>query len=91
MIERAGTVLRVSGPITMGSAPGVRDQGLALLTDEISEIDLGAVTEVDSSAIAVLLAWRRQAGRAIVLVGIPSALASLAALYRLDPLLDEAD
>ena len=31
MIERDGKTLRVSGPITMTSAPAVRDRGLVLL------------------------------------------------------------
>ncbi|MCB1915572.1 MAG: STAS domain-containing protein [Rhodocyclaceae bacterium] len=90
MIERDGKTLRVSGPITMTSAPAVRDRGLVLLGKDVATVDLSAVTEVDSAAIAVVLAWRRQAGRALAFVGIPAALGSLASLYGLERLLDEA-
>ncbi|MCB1909844.1 MAG: STAS domain-containing protein [Rhodocyclaceae bacterium] len=74
----------------MTSAPAVRDRGLALLGGDVAAIDLSAVTEVDSAAIAVLLAWRRRAGRTLKFVAVPAALASLAELYRLDRLLDQS-
>jgi phospholipid transport system transporter-binding protein len=47
-------------------------------------VDFGAVTEVDSSAVALLLEWRRQAeGRNLTLrlANPPAALQNLAELY----------
>jgi len=76
--------------MTMAVASGLREQGLAAVAaGGIEVVDLSAVEEVDSSALAVLLAWRRAAGHPLRLVGTPAALESLAGLYRLDELLED--
>jgi phospholipid transport system transporter-binding protein len=54
-------------------------------------IDLSRVTEVDSSAVALLLQWTREAassGREIKLVGVPPSLTTLADLYGVRTLLN---
>ena len=53
-------------------------------------VDASALTRFDSSALAVLLACRRQVlskGKQFAIRGLPSRLADLAALYGVDPLL----
>ncbi|MCB1889989.1 MAG: STAS domain-containing protein [Rhodocyclaceae bacterium] len=87
MIEQQGDRLVVSGPMTMGEAPRLRQAGLAVLAKGSACIDLSGVEAVDSSALAVLLAWQR-AGRRLPIEGAPASLRSLATLYRLDELLD---
>jgi phospholipid transport system transporter-binding protein len=53
-------------------------------------VDARALDRFDSSALAVLLACRRQviaSGKQLVIQGLPSRLADLAALYGVDALL----
>jgi phospholipid transport system transporter-binding protein len=55
-------------------------------------VDLSAVTEVDSSALSLLLEWRREAGRngrAIRYLNLPVNLKSLADLYGVTELLGD--
>jgi phospholipid transport system transporter-binding protein len=55
-----------------------------------AEFDLSAVRQVDSSAVALLLAWQREAqarGARLALTGLPAALRSLATLYGVDELI----
>jgi len=53
-------------------------------------IDFAKVTEVDSSAVALLLEWRREAQRrakSLSFVNLPANLMALAALYGVDDLI----
>lgn len=55
-----------------------------------ADFDLSAVRQVDSSAVALLLAWQREAqarGTRLSLHGWPAALKSLATLYGVDELI----
>jgi phospholipid transport system transporter-binding protein len=84
MIERQGDRLRVQGPLTMDGIMQAREAGAALLSGEAVVIDLGAVTDVDSSALSLLLEWQREARRRNVRIAIdnlPENLKSLATLY----------
>jgi len=74
--------------MTMGEAPSLRAAGLAALAGGGARIDLTGVEAVDSSALAVLLAWQRAAGRRLSFEGASESLRSLATLYRLEELLD---
>ena len=48
----------------------------------VTLVDLAGVTEVDSSAVSLLLEWRRQVkGAALRFANLPPALKSLADLY----------
>ncbi|WP_430432979.1 STAS domain-containing protein [Methyloversatilis sp.] len=83
MIALDNGVLRVSGTMRLPEAMALRDAGLALLSSA-SSIDLSAVEDVDSSAIAVLLAWERASGGSngpLPVTGAPAGLTSLARLY----------
>jgi phospholipid transport system transporter-binding protein len=84
MIERDGERLRVQGPLTMANIMETRAAGAALLTGDTVVVDLAAVTDVDSSALSLLLEWQREAQRRnvrLALCNLPDNLKSLAALY----------
>lgn len=92
MIEAAADCLRITVPMTLANATVLREQGDALLGKELP-FDFTAVTEVDSSALAVIFAWQRNAqsqGKTIRLSGLPANLLSLASLYGVDDLLPAA-
>jgi phospholipid transport system transporter-binding protein len=56
-------------------------------------IDFAAITAVDSSAVALLIEWRRQAqrrGKTLVFVNLPANLLALAKLYGVSELIQPA-
>ena len=81
-------VLALEGPLSFESLPGVLEKSEAYcarpeLPDRLT-IDFAAVTEVDSSAVALLLEWRREAarlGKGLSFVNLPANLLALAELY----------
>ena len=83
-IEFSGGRLRVRGPLTLTSVePILRDASRLVDGPEIS-VDLSAVTEADSSAVGLLLAWVREAaasGRRVRFENLPPNLKSLISLY----------
>lgn len=84
MIELSGERLRVVGPMVIASATELKNAGEAALASGASIVDLGQVTEADSSAVAILLAWVRVAQerkQAISILGTPDNIRSLATLY----------
>jgi len=83
----------VSGPVTLANVSQVLDEGYAAIRDGAGAIDLAGVTELDSSLLAMLLAWLRaaaQAGRTLRLDNLPGGLITLAQLYGVDELLPSA-
>jgi phospholipid transport system transporter-binding protein len=77
--------------ITNANAGELLAEGSAAIARGDFAFDLQAVTEVDTAAIALLLAWQRQAiagGGRLRLAGVPADIASLASLYGVDGLLD---
>lgn len=76
--------------ITNANAGELLALGSAAIAKGDFAIDLAAVTEVDTAAIALLLEWQRQAiarGGRLALTGVPADVASLARLYGVDGLL----
>lgn len=81
-------VLALAGPLSFESLPRVLAQSQAYcarddLPDRLT-IDFAAITEVDSSAVALLLEWRREAARlakGLEFVNLPANLLALAELY----------
>jgi len=76
--------------ITNANAAAVLRSGLAAIEAGDFAIDFGTVTRCDTSAVAVVLAWKRAAaarGGALVLSSMPKDLSSLAQLYGVDQLL----
>lgn len=90
MIEIAGNSLRVTGPMVIATAAELKAAGMSALAGDATAVDLSQVTDADSSAVAVLLAWVRSAQerqRAISIVNSPESVRSLAALYGVADLL----
>lgn len=84
MILREEGKLSVEGPVTIDSVGGVVAQGIALFGRGNVVIDLARVTEVDSTAVSMLLEWQREAVRRngkLSVVNAPPNLQSLVRLY----------
>ena len=84
MIRREGSRAVVSGPVTLANVGALLEEGRAHLKAGVHTIDLGEVTELDSSLLAVLLAWRREsraAQIALAVEGLPEGLTTIARLY----------
>lgn len=90
MITREAGSLRVAVPMVMANAGGLLEAGRAVLQQKDETIDLKAVTEADSSALAVMLGWMRTAqarGGRLQFVNTPPGVRSLADLYGVAELL----
>jgi len=92
MIRIAGDSVEVSGPMTMADAAALLAEGEAAIASSASTFDLAAVTEMDSSCLAVVFGWMRAAkaaGKSLRLVNLPPNLLSLAAVYDVADLLPQ--
>ena len=93
MISVAGDQLAVSGPMTMAEAGVLASEGEAALSEASKPaFDLSAVTELDSSSLAVVFAWMRAAklaGKSISILNAPPGLLSLAEVYGVADLLPQ--
>jgi phospholipid transport system transporter-binding protein len=70
--------------LTLANARAALADGLAAIAAGQREFDLSRVAAVDSSAVAVVLAWKRAAsaaGSELVIANAPESLHSLAQLY----------
>jgi len=84
----AGEVLALNGELSYETIPAVLAESVeyaarADLPDRLT-IDFSGITGVDSSAVALLLEWRRQAlkrGKTLVFANLPANLMALAELY----------
>ncbi|HYC44759.1 MAG TPA: STAS domain-containing protein [Burkholderiales bacterium] len=75
---------RVSGPVTMRNVTAVLAESAVKITGPHVVVDLSGVTDVDSSAVSLLLEWRREAaraGRRVEFENVPPNLRTLAELY----------
>ena len=83
MPERADAVLKVTAPMLYAGARGLLEAGRAQADSALRTIDLAAVQDADSSALAVLFAWLRDArarNSELRIANPPAGLLSLAAL-----------
>lgn len=90
MIRTSDGRLEVSGAMTLPGASGLLAEGNAALADSETVLDLAAVTDVDSSSIAVIFGWQREAqrlGKTIRIVHPPKEMLSLAEVYGVAELL----
>ncbi|WP_423759030.1 STAS domain-containing protein [Burkholderia sp. NLJ2] len=79
--------------LTVASAKSALADGLARVDAGATAVDCAALTQFDSSALAVLLAWQRAAksrGAILDILNLPPKLASLARAYGVDALIDGA-
>ncbi len=90
MIHRDGQRLVLDGPVTLATHVALRNAAAALLGEDHLNVDWRAVEAVDSSALSLILHWRRHAadnGRAFTHSNLPSGLAALAELYGVSELI----
>jgi phospholipid transport system transporter-binding protein len=90
VIRRDGARMVVGGPVTLANVTSLLEEGRRHLREGVRTVDLSEVTEMDSSLLAALLAWLRDAragGQEIAFANLPDALSTLARLYGVDGLL----
>jgi phospholipid transport system transporter-binding protein len=90
MIRRDGDRMMVSGPLTLAHVAAALNEGNQAIGEGVSSIDLAEVGELDSSALALLLAWLREAkrrGRDLAFTNLPQGLTTIARLYGVAELL----
>ena len=90
MIRREGERLVVSGSLTLASVAAALEEGRAAIGEGVSSVDLAEVGELDSSALALLLAWLREAkrqNRSLAFANLPQGLTTIARLYGVAELL----
>jgi len=83
-------MLSLGTSLTNQNAATVLRDGLARVAQGETQVNCGELTRVDSSAVAVLLAWQRAAAArnsTLALHGVPPQLSDLAGLYGVDGLL----
>ncbi|MFM0058270.1 STAS domain-containing protein [Paraburkholderia phytofirmans] len=76
--------------LTHASATAALAAGLQRIAAGANGVDCAPLTQFDSSALAVLLAWQRAAqarGATFEIVNLPAGLASLAQAYGVDTLI----
>jgi phospholipid transport system transporter-binding protein len=91
VILREERKLSVEGSITVDNVVSVAARGATLLDRDSLVVDLARVTEVDSSAVSLLLEWRREAARhdrQIRFANLPQNLQSLVRLYGVSELMN---
>jgi phospholipid transport system transporter-binding protein len=94
VIRREDGRIVLSGPVTLANVAQVLEEGRRHLAEGAEAVDLAEVSELDSSALALLLAWLREAkaaGRTIVFVNLPESLQTIARLYGVQDLLPAAN
>jgi phospholipid transport system transporter-binding protein len=85
--------MMVSGPVTLANVAALLDEGRRHLAEGVRSVDLGEVTELDSSLLALALAWLRDARaakREVAFANPPEAMQTLARLYGVEELLPKA-
>jgi phospholipid transport system transporter-binding protein len=93
MIRREGDRMVVSGPLTLAQVAEALPQGNGAIGEGVRSVDLGGVSELDSSALALLLAWLREAKRRnaeLAFSNLPQGLTTIARLYGVAELLPAA-
>jgi len=90
VIERDGARMAVSGAVTLGNVAQLLEEGREHLAAGVRTVDLAGVTELDSSLLALLLAWLREAkgrGQELVFANLPESAQTIAKLYGVHGLL----
>mgnify|MGYP000119332378 CR=1 FL=1 len=93
MIRREGERMYVSGPVTLQNVTALLHEGLDCVRDGVSVVDLAEVSGLDSSLLAAVLAWIREArdrNHPLAVSNLPNGLKTLAQLYGVEELLPVA-
>lgn len=88
--DPTASMLSLGTSLTNRNAAAVLRDAAARVAQGEAQVDCSALGQVDSSAVAVMLALHRDAsarGQALAFVGVPQQLAALASLYGVDTLL----
>jgi phospholipid transport system transporter-binding protein len=78
--------------LTHATAMAALEAGLARIAAGAVRVNCAGLTQFDSSALAVMMAWRRAAfarGATLVIEHLPAGLLSLAQAYGVDALLHD--
>lgn len=89
-LEHAGDRWRVSGNMTIAAAAGLLAAGKKAVSSQSACFDLANVQDIDSSGLAVLFGWQREAksgGKNLQILNPPPNLVSLAGVYGVTDLL----
>ena len=89
-LRRQGDRLLVEGPLGIETVPAVLREASAACRDGVRVVDLAAVSQVDSAALALvveLLREARAAGREVAFANLPPAMQKLAHLYAVSDLI----
>lgn len=79
--------------LTFQNANAALEQGNAAIQAGETVFDLGGVRAVDSSGVALLLAWQRRArdaGQKLTFINVPANIDALVNLYGLDGVLERS-
>lgn len=88
-----GNRLRLPGAVTFATVASLVEEGNAHIRAGVSLIDFQGTTQVDSSAIALALAWLRTARESqteVAFANLPPAMLNLARLYGVTDLIPVA-
>lgn len=94
MIRREGDRMLIAGPATLQNITPLLEEGIVQVRSGAASADLAGVSELDSSLLAALLAWIREArrqDRELTVANLPKGLQTLAELYGVVELLPAAD
>jgi phospholipid transport system transporter-binding protein len=92
-MTRDGERISLTGPLNLQTVPAVLRFGLECFADGANSVDFSGVTEVDSSAVAMVIEWMRAmpgtggAKSALHFLNLPAGFVSLARLYGVADLL----
>lgn len=84
----------VAGPATLKNITPLLEEGLVQVRAGVESVDLAEVSELDSSLLAAVLAWIREArirNQRLTVANLPEGLQTLAELYGVEALLPVAD
>lgn len=83
-VEQQGDVIKLNGPITFATVVALKQRGEKYIAKGASlHFDFSGVNDCDSSALALLIAWKRAAKRqevAIDFIHVPKSLCALSTL-----------
>lgn len=84
MIEREANLCRLGGDVTLDTVPDLLEKIRPLIRSGVDTIDCAAIGNVDSSALGLILACKREATalqQSLKVTNLPKSLDSLASLY----------
>jgi phospholipid transport system transporter-binding protein len=92
VIQHLEGVVSLEGPVTLETTPALLTSLKPLIASELKEVTFRGVEEVDSAALGLILACRREAerhGRVIKFIDLPANLLALATLYGVSDLIPQ--